>query len=263
MAVEAPNRFSLDAYKRGYEEWDIEMLLSLYADEVEQIQLDDATPPSAPGIYMGKERLERMFRQCKTSGVQATVENAVPGEERAAATVTCEFPSGRKVVANVILDLEDGKIVRELVTSARDAHEASSSEERNKRVARRVLEEFFTAGKLELAEELFSPDLVQHHPDEPYETRGPDGIRARITAWRTAFPDLSTSVEDLVADFERVAIRSIARGTNTGEFAGAPPTGKQFEVEWESVYRFEDGKVAEMRDQWNVLAVLSQLGLTE
>lgn len=135
------------------------------------------------------------------------------------------------------------------------------SEESNRATARRVLEEFFTAGKLELAEELFTPDLVQHHPDEPYETRGPDGIRERITAWRTAFPDLNTSVEDLVAEGDRVAIRSIARGTNDGEFAGSPATGKQIALEWESIYRFDGGKVAEMWDAWNVLAVMEHLGL--
>ena len=120
MAIKAATAFSLDAYKRGYETWDIEGLLSLYADDVEQIQMDDATPPSSPGVYRGKERLERMFRHCKDQGVEASVENLVAGESRAAATVTCAFPSGRKVVANVILELENGKIVRELVTGARD-----------------------------------------------------------------------------------------------------------------------------------------------
>lgn len=86
--------------------------------------MDDATPPSAPGVYRGREPLEQIFRQCKSNGVKATVENLVPGEERAAATVTCEFPNGRKVVANVILDLEEGRIVRELVTGARDRKDA-------------------------------------------------------------------------------------------------------------------------------------------
>lgn len=135
------------------------------------------------------------------------------------------------------------------------------TEESNKATTRRVFEEFFTAGNLDLAAELFSPDLVQHHPDEPYETRGPDGIRERITGWRTAFPDLSTSIEDLIAEGDRVAIRSMARGTNSGEFMGAPATGEQIAMEWESIYRFEDGKVTEMWDAWNVLAVMEQLGL--
>ena len=55
-----------------------------------------------------------MFEHCAAAGVRATVENGVAGEDRAAATVTCEFPGGRKVVANAIFEIERGRIVREL-----------------------------------------------------------------------------------------------------------------------------------------------------
>ena len=120
MSLKTSTAFDIDAYRRGYEQWDIDVLLSLYADDVEQIQMDDATPPSAPGVYTGKERLEQMFRHCAGHGVKATVQNTLAAGDRAAATVTCEFPTGRKVVANVIFDVRDGRIVRELVTSARD-----------------------------------------------------------------------------------------------------------------------------------------------
>jgi steroid delta-isomerase-like uncharacterized protein len=112
-----------------------------------------------------------------------------------------------------------------------------------------------------LANELFGPGLVDHHPDAPYVTNGPDGIRQRLTAWRTALPDLSTSIEDMVAEGDRVALRSVARGTNTGEFMGTPATGKSIAVPWQSIYRFQDGKVVEMWDAWDVLAVMGQLGL--
>src|SRR5919109_5041329 len=97
--------FDIDSYRRAYEGWDVEGLLAQYADDVEQIQMDDATPPRTPGTYHGRERLEQMFRHCKANDVKASVENPVAGDDRAAATVTCEFPNGRKVVANVILEL--------------------------------------------------------------------------------------------------------------------------------------------------------------
>ena len=61
-----------------------------------------------------------MFEHCAAAGVKATVENAVAGEDRAAATVTCEFPGGRKVVANSVLELRDGRIVRERDVQAGD-----------------------------------------------------------------------------------------------------------------------------------------------
>ena len=113
MAVESVTRFDLDAFKRAYEEWDIEALLALYADEVELVQIDRDNPPSSPRVRSGKEVLRGMFEHCAAAGVKATVENRVAGLDRAAATVTCEFPGGRKVVANGILELRDGRIVRE------------------------------------------------------------------------------------------------------------------------------------------------------
>ena len=113
MAVATSTTFDLDAFRRGYENWDIGALLALYADDVELIQVDRDHPPSAPRVQHGKELFKGMFEHCAAAGVKATVENVVAGEIRAAATVTCEFPGGRKVVANGIFELEDGRIVRE------------------------------------------------------------------------------------------------------------------------------------------------------
>jgi len=113
MTVKSATKFDLDAFKRGYEEWDIEALLGLYADDVELVQIDRDNPPSSPRVRRGKEVFKGMFEHCAAAGVKATVENTIAGEDRAAATVTCEFPGGRKVTANGILELEDGRIVRE------------------------------------------------------------------------------------------------------------------------------------------------------
>jgi ketosteroid isomerase-like protein len=120
MTVKSATKFDLDAFKRAYEDWDIERLVGLYADDVELVQIDRDNPPSAPRVRHGREVLKGMFEHCAAAGVQATVENAVTGEDRAAATVTCEFPGGRKVVANAILELRDGRIVREREVVAGD-----------------------------------------------------------------------------------------------------------------------------------------------
>lgn len=113
MTVKTSTSFDLEAFRRGYEDWDIDALLALYADDVELIQIDRDNPPSAPRVRHGKEMFKGMFEHCAAAGVKATVENVVVGEHRAAATVTCEFPGGRKVVANGIFELEDARIVRE------------------------------------------------------------------------------------------------------------------------------------------------------
>jgi ketosteroid isomerase-like protein len=113
MTVKSATRFDIEAFKRAYEEWDIEALLGLYADEVELVQIDRDNPPSAPRMRHGKDVFRGMFEHCAGAGVKATVDNTVAGENRAAATVTCEFPGGRKVLANSILELENGRIIRE------------------------------------------------------------------------------------------------------------------------------------------------------
>jgi ketosteroid isomerase-like protein len=120
MTVKTSTSFDLETLRRGYQEWDIEALLALYADDVELIQIDRENPPSAPRVRHGKEVFRGMFEHCAAAGVKATVENAVAGEDRAAATVTCEFPGGRKVLANAILEIRDGRIVREREVLAGD-----------------------------------------------------------------------------------------------------------------------------------------------
>jgi hypothetical protein len=114
MTVDTTTSFSATTFKRAYEEWEIEALLALYADDVELIQIDRDNPPSAPRTRHGREVLRGMLEHCAGAGVVATVENTVAGEQRGAATITCEFPVRRRVLANAILELEDGNIVREL-----------------------------------------------------------------------------------------------------------------------------------------------------
>jgi ketosteroid isomerase-like protein len=111
----------VETLRRGFEEWDVEALLSLYADDVEQIQVDRDNPPAAPRVRHGKEHYRGMFEHCAAAGVKASVEHAVAGPDRAAATVTCAFPGGRTVVANTILELRDGRIVREHTVACGDS----------------------------------------------------------------------------------------------------------------------------------------------
>jgi ketosteroid isomerase-like protein len=114
MTVQTGKSFDVETLKRGYEEWDIEALLDLYAEDFELVQIDRDHPPSAPRALRGTDVLRGMLEHCAAAGVKATVDNSVASEQRAAATITCEFPGGRKVLSNAILEIEDGRIVREL-----------------------------------------------------------------------------------------------------------------------------------------------------
>jgi ketosteroid isomerase-like protein len=120
MTVRPHAKFDPDVFRRAYEQWDIEALLDLYAEDVELIQIDRDNPPSSPRVRRGKSVFRGMFEHCAVAGVRATVEHGVAGEDRAAASVTCEFPGGRKVMANSMLELEDGRIIRERAVQAGD-----------------------------------------------------------------------------------------------------------------------------------------------
>ena len=113
MTVQSATQFDIGEFARAYAQWDVDALLDLYADDVKLVQIDRDNPPSAPRVRHGKEMLRGMFEHCAAAGVKATVENAIADGQRAAATVTCEFPGGRKVVANGLFELEHGRIVHE------------------------------------------------------------------------------------------------------------------------------------------------------
>jgi hypothetical protein len=113
MTVQSPARFDVDEFARAYAQWDIDALLDLYADEFELVQIDRDNPPSAPLVRHGKDVLRGMLEHCAAAGVQATVDNTVADGGRAAATITCAFPGGRKVLANGIFEIVHGRIVRE------------------------------------------------------------------------------------------------------------------------------------------------------
>ena len=120
MTVKTTDRLDLEAFQRAYEEWDIDTLLDLYADDIELVQIDRDHPPSSPRVRHGRDVLRGMFEHCAAAGVTATVEHTVADANLAAATVTCAFPNGRKVTANTILELDRGRIVRERAIQAGD-----------------------------------------------------------------------------------------------------------------------------------------------
>jgi ketosteroid isomerase-like protein len=119
MSAQTQTRYDFDLLKRSFESWDLEQLLALYADDVEQIEMDEVTPPAAPRVRR-KDDLRQIFENGCRAGVKVSVENPVVGEDRLACTFTCRFDDGRRIVANSILDLRDGQIVRQFDVQARD-----------------------------------------------------------------------------------------------------------------------------------------------
>ena len=99
------------------------------------------------------------------------------------------------------------------------------SAQENKAVSRRVAQEIFNGGNLDLADELYAPDYVLHDPSLPEDLHGPEGIKQYAAMTLGAFPDARVIVEDQVAEGHKVVSRWTATGTHTGELMGIPPQG--------------------------------------
>jgi hypothetical protein len=132
----------------------------------------------------------------------------------------------------------------------------------------RALIELFGAGRLEVADELITPDCVDHGGDSGPPVRGrdpgtgPEAIKWVVRWLRGAFPDLAYDLDDAFGDGDRVALRCTARGTQTGEFLGRAPTGRSVSVQQIHIFRIEDGRIAEHWACRDDAGMLRQLGFT-
>ena len=132
--------------------------------------------------------------------------------------------------------------------------------EENKNVTRRFLKEVFEGGNLELVDELFAPDYVLHDPFVPEEVRGPEGIKQFVSMYRNAFPDAHITIEDLLAEGDKVVVRWTARGTHQGELMGVPPSGNRVEISGIAIYRVSGGKIEETWSSYDALGIMQQIG---
>jgi steroid delta-isomerase-like uncharacterized protein len=128
-----------------------------------------------------------------------------------------------------------------------------TTEKENEALARRYHMDIFQKGKLEVADEILSPDFVLRNPVLPVQVRyGPAGTKEFASATIAAVPDRQFEHEDAVAKGDKVLIRWTLRGTNTGPIFGNPPTGKPIIVTGFDLFRISsDGKIAEMWQQYN------------
>jgi steroid delta-isomerase-like uncharacterized protein len=131
--------------------------------------------------------------------------------------------------------------------------------ESNREVSRRFTELFSTDDPA-LAEEVFAPHAVFHGAVPDGDLRGVEAVKAFVAAYRAAFPDAVSTVEDQVAEGDRVVTRWRARGTHAGPLGELPPTGRAFEVGGITIERFEDGRIAEIWVARDELGLLRQLG---
>jgi steroid delta-isomerase-like uncharacterized protein len=119
-----------------------------------------------------------------------------------------------------------------------------SAEEKNKALVRRVFEEVWVKRNLAAVDEFMAADYVEH-PDLSGQPPGTESLKQAMTMYRTAFPDLKATIDDIFAEGDRVAFRWSIRSTHLGDWLGIPPTGSHVTVRGFTVYRIAAGKVVE------------------
>lgn len=119
---------------------------------------------------------------------------------------------------------------------------------------------FINSASKSLAKELIAPDAVFHVPGRSQPLTGPDGYLEVIGMMRSGFPDIQWTLEEIVAEDDRIAARFTMQGTHQGPFFGVPATGKTITVPAVNFYRFSEGKIVEERGQPDLLNLLQQIG---
>ena len=130
--------------------------------------------------------------------------------------------------------------------------------EQNKAIVRHWVEEYWNKGNLALLEETLATNYVLHDPAGP--VNGHESFRQFTRMYRTAFPDIHLTLEDVIAERDKVVWRYTARGTHQGELMGIPPTGKSVTLTGIVISRFARGKWVEDWHNNDTLGLLQQLG---
>jgi steroid delta-isomerase-like uncharacterized protein len=115
-------------------------------------------------------------------------------------------------------------------------------------------------GKFDVFQEVVSAENIDHDPAAG-QVQGPEGYRMFFTGLRTAFPDMSVTLETMVADEESIAFAYTLTGTQTGPLMGVAPTGKKIKVRGMQISKFKDGKMVERWGSSDELGMLQQLGI--
>jgi steroid delta-isomerase-like uncharacterized protein len=134
----------------------------------------------------------------------------------------------------------------------------------NAATSRRVLEECFNKGNLDLIDQCCTPNVVQHDPAQQSDLRGPRALKDQIQIYRDGMSDLELTVDDIIAVDDKVVTRWRGTGTNDGSMMGMPPTGRHSEVTGITIDRFDSaGRITEVWTEWDNLGFITQLGVAE
>ncbi len=135
------------------------------------------------------------------------------------------------------------------------------STEQNKSIVRRWIEEGWNKADVGVVDQFYAPDVVQHDPGSPAPVTSSAALKQYVGAFLTALPDLHFTIDDLIAEGDKVLWRFTSRGTQTGPLMNIPPSGKAGAATGMALFRLADGKIVEVWVNYDLLGLLQQLGV--
>ncbi len=132
--------------------------------------------------------------------------------------------------------------------------------EANKAIVRRTVEEVWNGKNFDKIDEFYAPDFVNHDPSSP-DVKNREQLKQWGEGFHVGFPDQHVTIEDMIAEGDKVAKQWSAQATHTGDFMGIAPTNKQTRTSGITIYRIADGKVKECVWSYDTYGFMVQLGV--
>jgi steroid delta-isomerase-like uncharacterized protein len=131
----------------------------------------------------------------------------------------------------------------------------------NKAIVHRLYEEVWNRRKLEVIKEIISPSHALQAPNMSGSSIGPEAYKRNVLAFLAGFPDLRWSIEDTIAEKDKVVACWTISGTHKGDYLGIPATNKKVSVEGITIHNVAGGKIMDSYSNWDVLGMMQQLGV--
>ena len=132
----------------------------------------------------------------------------------------------------------------------------------NKALINRLFEEAYNQGKMDVVDEIVAPNFIHHTADE-IDAKGSEGYKELIGIFRTAFPDLKVTIDDMIVEGNIVSTRQTYTGTHQGDFQGVSPTDVELVFTGTCTFQIVAGNIIETWTEYDVLGVMLQLGVME
>lgn len=132
--------------------------------------------------------------------------------------------------------------------------------EQNKALIVRFVDELFNKGNMGIVGEIFTPDFIEHEQLPPGIPSGREGVKVLSSVLRSAFPDFKATIEDTLAEGDKVVVRMTWSGTHKGEFMGVPASGKRVTIGVIDIIRITNGKFVEHWGQMDGMGLMQQIG---